>query len=311
MTDRAEQRIPAERALPRLLQVREGTDLIIRGDGHLQFGAVPRHALVLILPPRVDVVQVHQVMRELRRPMADAGVVRLLGHCGVPEVHARGMLDELLHAGVLRARPIGHTTRVHVLGPSLYARTMLRHLRRLDIPTSGISPGTPAFGRLSGEDLVVMAGMLFPPADVGYRLMDLGVPHLTCGVVDTRVAVGPMLVPGRTACLSCLDAVSLADDARWRSVRAQAADGRVPMVDQLVESAASITAGLVREVLDRRAVSGDAGTWVVPEALSGRRYLDPLTLEISVTEVPTHPGCAVAPATATTGAVATEIRRRW
>lgn len=303
MTDR--DHLPVRQDPPRLLQLREGTDLVIRTGGHLQFGTVPAHALVLGLPPEVGVDQIHQVMRELRRPMADTTVVRLLGHCGLPGVHARGILDELVDAGVLTIRPAVFRTRVHVLGPSLHVRALLRRLRQFDITCSGTVPGTPAFGRLGPDDLVVLAGTLFPPAEVSYRLMDAGVPHLTCGVVDARVAVGPMVVPGATGCLSCLDAASLAADACWRTVRERAGDAVTPTVDRLVELSASLAAGLVREVLvrreagdgtDRGTVNGTGGGtghgWAVPDTLTVRRYLDPLTLKVAATEVPRHPGCA-------------------
>lgn len=289
MTDHSEQRV---QRIPRLLQLRDCTDLIIRADGHLQFRAVPGHAFVLGLPPRVEVGQIHQVMRELRRPMLDDAVIRLLHHCGIPPVHARGILGELLDAGVLSARPAGYGTRVHVLGTSIHTRSLLRHLRRLGVPCAGITPGTPSYGRLSADDLVVIAGMLFPPADISYRLMELGVPHLTCGVVDARVALGPLVLPGQTGCLSCLDAASLARDAQWRTVRGQAAAGTAPSVDHMVDYSMSMAAGMVREVVSVRDIGPDAPAWVVPDALAGRRYLDPLTLEITLTEVPRHDGCA-------------------
>jgi bacteriocin biosynthesis cyclodehydratase domain-containing protein len=231
-------------------------------------------------------------MRELRRPLPDHAVVRLLHHCGVPVVHARGILGELLAAGVLSARPAGYGMRVHVLGVSLYTRSLLRHLRRTGVPCSGITPGTPAFGRLSGDDLVVIAGMLFPPADITYRLMELGVPHLTCGVVDARVTVGPMVLPGGTGCLSCLDATSLTADAQWRTVRGQAAEGMSPSVDHMIEYSMSMAADMVRDLVSLKTIGPDAPSWVVPDVLAGRRYLDPLTFDISVTEVPQHPGCA-------------------
>ncbi|WP_297008175.1 TOMM precursor leader peptide-binding protein [uncultured Corynebacterium sp.] len=298
MTDRP------ELTVPRLLQLRDGTDLIIRDCGNLQFGAVPEHSLVLSLPPRVEVEQIHQVMRELRRPLPDHTAVRMLNHCGVPVVHARGILDELLTAGVLSARPPGYPSRVHVIGTSLYTRCLLRHLRRSGVPCSGITPGTPAFGRLSGDDLVVIAGKLYPPADISYRLMELGVPHLTCGVVDAQVAVGPMVLPGVSGCLSCLDAASLAADTRWRTVRGQAAESTAPAVDHMVEYAMSMAAGMVREVMSLRVVGPDAPDWVVPDVLAARRYLDPLTFEVSVTDVPRQPGCAscaVAPGGAAAG----------
>lgn len=289
MTD---QRVSALHHPEPLVQLRDGTDLIIRTDGHLQFGTMPAHALILSLPPHVAVDQIHQVMRELRRPMQEPTVLRLLTHCGVPPVHARGILTELEKAGLLRTRPAGHHLRVQVTGPSLYTRAVVRELRRLDVPASGISPGTPAFGRLGPDDLVVMAGMLFPPADVSYLLMDLGVPHLTCGVVDARAVVGPLVLPGRTGCLSCLDAGYLDEDARWRTTRVQVTATPAPTSTRILELAAALTADAVRDLLDRRSTGAHATDWPLPEPLTGRRFIDPRQLSVTTTELHPRTGCS-------------------
>lgn len=286
MTDHTEQRISR-----RLLQLRGGTDLIVRADGHLQFGTVPEVARILTVPPGVAVEQIHQVMRELRRRMTRPAVIRMLGHCGVPPVHARGIVDELTDAGFLLTCPAGFATHVHVLGSPAHSRALLHHLRDLRIPASGLAPGTPTFGRLGADDLVVLAGILFPPAELSYRLMDLGVTHLTCGVVDARITVGPVVVPGVTGCLSCLDAEYQSADARWRSVRHVVTGCAAPPEEQMVEMTATVTAGIVRDMLCRRETDPQGDTWVIPDAVRGRRYLDPLTLITTETVLPRKPGC--------------------
>ena len=54
----------------------------------------------------------------------------------------------------------------------------------------------------------------------------------------------------------------------------------------------SMAADIVRDVMSLQGIGTDAPSWVVPEVLAGRRYLDPLTFDVSVTEVPQHSGCA-------------------
>lgn len=312
MTDRAEQRMSTTQPLlastaeakssqpARLLQLREGTDLHIRAEHHLQFGTTPERAHVLSVPPTAMVDQLHQVMRELRRPMAESALIRILGHCGIPEVHARGIVAELVDSGFLLLHPSTITTRVHVLGPILYARALIRHLRQLNIPASGITPGTSAFGRLSSNELVVLAGGLFPPPDLSYHLMELGVPHLTCGIVDSRVAVGPIVLPGGTACLTCADTTYLASDAEWRTVRGQAMGLPAPVMDRSIELLATVTSEIVRDLMARYECSSDRKSWNIPQRLCERRYFDPLSFSVSRTIISHNPdclSCAIAPTT--------------
>ncbi len=51
-------------------------------------------------------------------------------------------------------------------------------------------------------------------------------PHLVVGVCETGGAVGPLVVPGRSACLRCLDLSRTDRDPAWPVVQAQLRAGR-------------------------------------------------------------------------------------
>lgn len=283
-------RPPAE-----VVRLREATDLILRPGGHLQFGVVPDHSLVLPVPPGVPVSEVLQAVREVRRPVDRSFLTLILSHCGIPEVHARGIVTELEQTGLLRRSPAPHP--VYATGPEPYTRPLLHALRRRGIAVTRIAPSSNAFAHLGEESLVLLTGQLFPPADLSFQLMEQRVPHLTWGMVDGRVAAGPLVIPGRTPCLSCLDAVHLAADSRWRMVRAQATAGGAPADAPTLEIAAGLAAGMIRALLldlqkaqDRKVAGPDDGT--LPDLCGRRRYLDPVTLESTATEVTQRPDCA-------------------
>lgn len=269
--------------------LREATALILRPPHHLQFGTIPGRSLVLPLPERASPAQVMLVFREARRPVTCSFLVTRLGHCGIPPVHARGILADLQRSGLLTVMP--QSVPVHVTGPGASTSTLVRALMRRGIDADPVLPAAPGFGRLSPDGLVILAGQLFPPPDVIYRLMERGVPHLPCAVVDGQVVVGPVVHPGVTPCLNCVDVSYQEQDADWRMVRAQSSTS-VPATGAVsTELAATVVAGVVHQILS---TGRPFPTDLPPEALS-RRMFDPRTLSLeSRTPVadPDCPACA-------------------
>ncbi|WP_414121637.1 hypothetical protein [Corynebacterium nuruki] len=276
------------------VRLRGATDLILRPGGHLQFGVLPEHSLVLPVPSGVPVSQVLQVLREVRRPVDRSFLTLILSHCGIPTVHARGIVDELEQTGLLRSDPTPYP--VFATGPERYTRPLVHTLRRRGVAATRIAPTSDTFTRLGPEALVLLAGQLFPSADLSFQLMEQQVPHLTWGMVDGRTAVGPLVVPGRTPCLSCLDAAYLVADSRWQMIRSQATAGGAPTDTPTVELSAGLAAGAVRALLpglrslqDARTRSDDTDA---PDLCGRRRYLDAETLVSTSTEITRRPDCA-------------------
>ncbi|WP_225846262.1 TOMM precursor leader peptide-binding protein [Streptomyces sp. HPF1205] len=104
----------------------------------------------------------------------------------------------------------------------------------------GAGPG-PVVAVLAPRD--GLAAYAPEPAEAR-RLVASGVPHLYTGVVEGLGVVGPLVVPGRTACGECL-ALKLADgDPHWPRMLAQLRSGRQPAVPACDVAQATAVAGL-------------------------------------------------------------------
>ncbi|MEJ6549472.1 TOMM precursor leader peptide-binding protein [Corynebacterium sp. USCH3] len=270
----------------RMVMLREATSLILRSPHHLQFGTLPGRSLVLEMPAGVSANQVMLVVRESMRPVGSGELAERLGHCGFTHEHAAGVVADLMTAGLLRTVPASDSP-VYVTGPSATTGTVLQDLLRRGVTAATVTPGAPAFGRLTPSSLVVLAGQLFPPQDVTHRLMRQGVPHLPCGVVDGQVVVGPLVRPGDTACLTCLDTMLLGEDPDWRLIRAQSPGGSGPTGSGMTGVASAVIAGIVRDALG----SGRPLSEWTPDGLDVRRFLDPVRLTCTDTPVARLPGC--------------------
>jgi bacteriocin biosynthesis cyclodehydratase domain-containing protein len=68
-------------------------------------------------------------------------------------------------------------------------------------------------------DLAVLAGR--PPMDLRASLMRDQIPHLAVAADEAIGVVGPLVIPGRTACLRCLDLTRAERDPAWPLILAQ------------------------------------------------------------------------------------------
>ena len=72
-------------------------------------------------------------------------------------------------------------------------------------------------------DLTVLTDDHEPAADAVERLMREGRPHLVAGLRGAEGLVGPLVLPGTTACLRCVDLGRRMRDPAWGTVRDQLA----------------------------------------------------------------------------------------
>lgn len=103
--------------------------------------------------------------------------------------------------------------------------------RTSDVVTGGIQEGNVGGRRGAAADptqapahLVVLAPAAGVPLEALLPLLPRGVPHLLAEVRDTTGVVGPLVLPGRTPCLRCLDLVRTDRDPGWPAVASQLAD---------------------------------------------------------------------------------------
>jgi hypothetical protein len=123
------------------------------------------------------------------------------------------------------------------------------------------STGEPCEADLYGADLTVVAPDCYDavsPALLGL-LRSLGARHLLAGVRDTAGIVGPLVVPGLTACVRCLDLARAERDPGWPAVSAQlrVPAGTAPSACDvaLATAVAGLAAGQALAVLDDAATA--------------------------------------------------------
>lgn len=122
--------------------------------------------------------------------------------------------------------------------------------------------GCRSGGQLSVPDLAILVGRQGP--DVPAWLMGTGVAHLAVTAEEAIGVVGPLVRPGRTACLRCLDFTRASLDPAWPLILAQLADRTAypPACDAALaaavaaQAAAQALAFVDREPLNRPAENG-------------------------------------------------------
>lgn len=207
--------------------LRPGLHLLERGDGHLQVGLDPREAVVLpdTEAVRGEIDRLDGVHAWPERT-GDAAAVALLRDLGLL-LDERALLPHLrdpaagpaaaavaLRAGddtsdVLRSRRsarVGIDGFGHAAGESLGSR--LADL----LAATGVGLRTAPRGRTS---VAVLAGVGEPDRDLLDEWTRAGTPYLLVRLTEGRAVVGPFVVPGRTACLRCIDAHHADVDPAW------------------------------------------------------------------------------------------------
>jgi bacteriocin biosynthesis cyclodehydratase domain-containing protein len=89
---------------------------------------------------------------------------------------------------------------------------------------SRLPPGPPRLGP-PHPDLAVLVGR--HPLELRASLMRKQIPHLAAAADEAIGIVGPLVIPGRTACLRCMDLARTDRDPAWPLILAQLA-GREP-----------------------------------------------------------------------------------
>lgn len=199
------------------MRLRPGLHVVRRDDGHVQVGLDPPHRVIA----RADPAHL-SLLHDLRHGGAvvpeDAGQERLVRALG--------------EAGLLLGPPAASTPSDPRGAVALHDHGLGDGVDRLRELLEGSAVDVTDTGRI---DLVVLcsAGPL-PRAVVDPWLAE-GTPHLVVSGtgVPGSVRVGPLVDPGRTACLRCVDASEAAQDPRRTLVLEQLALRSTAPVDPL------------------------------------------------------------------------------
>lgn len=249
--------------------LRPGSPLLRRDPTHLQLGTEPGHALVfdeddrlIALLGALDGVRTADDS-ELDGPLIDA-------------LYAGGVVVD---SEVWRAEAGLENEAAHLLTRGVGAETTRRHLaaRRAAkvrivgggavsdsvaglLDTSGVGSISLGSQPSRTDDLVIMAVDGEAARELGDECLRADVPHLVAAVRDGCGVIGPLVVPGHTACLRCVDAERSTVDAAWPAIVAQLSQPlATPATGSLVRAVSAVLDAAVAAVTVRDALAQLAG----------------------------------------------------
>jgi len=91
-------------------------------------------------------------------------------------------------------------------------------------------------------DLVVLTGAASLDQELVRGLMLNRIPHLAVRAAEAIGVVGPLVVPGKSACLRCLHMLKAAADPAWPRILAQSGEAAPPACDTVLAAATAALA---------------------------------------------------------------------
>jgi bacteriocin biosynthesis cyclodehydratase domain-containing protein len=285
--------------------LRPGTHALSRADGSWQLGLDPATAVVLPHHPAL-----RRALLDGSADDHDAVVAQLDTHrLVVDEKVLMPLIGSAARAlprstGAALARHAGHEadrhaaardrSRVTVVGfghpdgaalapalEELLARSGVRP-QRLRSP----SPGTRRRTRL----VATLVGVGEPDRELADDWLRTGTPYVVVRLTEGRAVVGPFVVPGRTACLRCIDAHHTDVDPEWpllvRQYGAASSRDRADGVPEPLDPAlAAVALGWAARDVATYVDGGRPTTW------SSTLLLDPQLASLETRSWLRHPEC--------------------
>ncbi|HKE52392.1 MAG TPA: ThiF family adenylyltransferase [Actinomycetes bacterium] len=171
---------------------------------------------------------------------SDGGAARLARRLGAAvTVHGTGRVGTSL-ACLLAAAGVGHIVsfdqgrvRPADVAPGGLARAQIGTQRTTATATAvrRVAPTTQTClpNRRNHPDLAILAPAGPLDRAVAASLRRAGVPHLIASVRETTGVIGPLVLPGQTCCVRCLDLHRSDRDPQWPRVAAQLAGPADPV----------------------------------------------------------------------------------
>ena len=241
--------------------------LVWRTPSSLQFG-VTRPSVVL---HDLDVAT-EKMIAALSAGVSRSGLDMIARSAGAGEVDVDALLTRLGPV-MLRTKPPAPAPVV-VAGTGLLADRVAGLLAGAGVPVL-LARTVAATEAARASFAVVVGSYVLDPALHGLWLRR-DVAHLPVILGDSSVAIGPLVEPGRTACLLCLQRHATDADPAWPAIASQLWGRVSPAETELVASE-------VAAIVARAVLSGDAP--------SSQIVLDVATGEQTRREFAVHPDC--------------------
>ncbi len=231
-----------------MVRLRSAARPVRRARDEVQFGLSPTTGIVLagLTDPEAE------LLVSLAGTGGTARDVTLSRQFGVPLPRVEQLIDTLRRHGLLTDREV--TTRPPAALLGLCGRGSVVERLRQELLDGGVqvvpAPHPPDTGSPQGPDqldLAVLCTQDVVAPDQGQAWQRSGVRHLPVVVREGEVVIGPLVRPGRSACLHCLDLHRGDLDGAWPRILTQLSSP-VSELTQVVEApsaVASTIAGLV------------------------------------------------------------------
>ena len=200
--------------------VNDSLTLLPRRDGTLQVGWHPDARFVLEPPAGVSASVMASVLRSMDGRRSIPEIYWSASELGVDASVLTEILAELERFGIVERRRPSPTriAAVLVLGRGPLA----------DAVAIGLSPGCRVARRHvtlprdhAEFDCVVVADSVVCAPEVARALMTYGIAHLPVRSRDGTGVVGPLVLPGHTPCLECVELTRCDYDREWPHLAAQ------------------------------------------------------------------------------------------
>jgi len=194
-------------------------------------GSGTRRPVAFIEDTAVDPARLPEYTERFAAVLARHGLVAgFYGHCSVGCLHIRPFMDLTQPAQVTTMRAVAEEV-VRLEEAVVCARARVEELEVKAIELAGDHPG---------EDVAIA----LDPA-VSDQLVRSDVPHINVTLREATAVVGPLVLPGMTACLRCLELHRSDRDPAWPLIAAQlATDGPHPAVDACDVGLATLAASV-------------------------------------------------------------------
>jgi len=277
--------------------LRPGVRVCRRADGVLQIGL--DRSLAVVAADSAEVLAVLDGLRCGVPPAAPSGlsasVARLCADLLDRSLVVDGdvWLDAIGSAATDLARA-GLSAAIAESG--LEARRVLDRRREVGVAVEG--EGLPeavdrarallaAAGTGTGRDVVLLIGDADPDRSLVDDWVRADLPHLFLTATEGMLRVGPFVVPGRTACLRCIDAHHTEHDPRRALVLQQYAEATQPrdgLPEPVPGDLLDVAVGYAVRDLVNWIDGHRPATWSATVRIDGR-------LELARTPWPRHAGC--------------------
>lgn len=265
-----------------------GTPIILRSDRRIHIGSDPRTALILDLGPGVTTAKVVTVLQRLRTPQRYCQVRRDVRSSGLTATGFRSLLDRIVDAGKAVVPSSGATPfSVGVVGHGEIAELLLTGLPRDGRLAAPYDPREMNVAGRRPPHLVVIADQPVPDPAVWEPLMVAETPHLSVHVCDDVGTIGPLVLPGSSSCLRCIDLHRADLDPLWPVVAATLHGVAGGASSTTCQATAAVAQSQVTEIVEKlRGRCPD-----VPSLVGRSLEFRPSPSTLRSTAVPIHSRC--------------------